>query len=69
MKKNNELIKEFNRIKTAAEFVGLSSSSVSGYIKSGRLLNNLCYFKLKTNIILDKRSSNFPATLLCRKII
>lgn len=33
--KNNELIKEFNRIKTAVEFVGLSSSSVSGYIKSG----------------------------------
>lgn len=30
--KNNELIKEFNRIKTAAEFVGLSSSSVSGYM-------------------------------------
>lgn len=30
--KNSKLIREFNRIKTAAEFVGLSFSSVSGYM-------------------------------------
>jgi hypothetical protein len=35
--KENQLIKEFNRIKKTAEFVGLSPSSVSGYIKNGKL--------------------------------
>jgi hypothetical protein len=35
--KNNNLIKEFNRIKLAAKFVGLSPSTVSGYIKNGKL--------------------------------
>nr|YP_010303548.1 GIY endonuclease [Purpureocillium takamizusanense]UNI92577.1 GIY endonuclease [Purpureocillium takamizusanense] len=57
---NNILIREFNRIKTAAEFVGLSASSVSGYIKSGKLWNKKYYFKLKVNTILDKSVSNFP---------
>ena len=55
--KENELIKCFNRIKTAAEFVGLSPSSVSGYIKNGKLWNNLYYFKLKTNTIIN---NHFP---------
>jgi hypothetical protein len=58
--KNNELVKEFNRIKIAAEFVGLSPSSVSGYIKNGKLWNNLYYFKLKTNTNLDERIQSFP---------
>jgi len=58
--KNNELIKEFDRIKMAAEFVGLSPSSVSGYIKNGKLWNNSYYFKLKTNSQLDKSANNFP---------
>jgi hypothetical protein len=35
--KEYTLVKEFNRIKKAAEFVGLSPSSVSGYIKNGKL--------------------------------
>lgn len=56
----NQLIQEFIRIRAAAEFVGLSPSSVSGYIKSGRLWNNRYYFKLKTNTILDKKSTIFP---------
>lgn len=55
---NNELIKEFNRIKIAAEFVGLSATSVSGYIKSGKLWNNLYYFKLKINSILKEEYSS-----------
>lgn len=58
--KNNELVKEFNRIKIAAEFVGLSPSSVSGYIKNGKLWNNLYYFKLKTNTNLEERTKSFP---------
>jgi hypothetical protein len=35
--KDGLLVKQFNRIKAAAEFVGLSPSSVSGYIKNGKL--------------------------------
>jgi group I intron endonuclease len=58
--KNDELVKEFNRIKIAAEFVGLSASSVSGYIKNGKLWNNLYYFKLKTNSKLEKLTKDFP---------
>lgn len=57
---NNILVKKFNRIKAAAEFVGLSASSVSGYIKNGKLWNNKYYFKLKINTILDENASNFP---------
>lgn len=57
---NDQLIQEFNRIKFAAEFVGLSASSVSGYIKNGKLWNNLYYFRLKTNTTLDEITINFP---------
>lgn len=58
--KNYELVKKFNRIKIAAEFVGLSPSTVSGYIKTGKLWNNKYYFKLKTNTILEDNNLNFP---------
>lgn len=58
--KNDELVKEFNRIKIAAKFVGLSPSTVSGYIKTGKLWNNKYYFKLKTNTNLSDNNLNFP---------
>jgi len=56
--KCNNLIKEFKRIKHAAEFVGLSPSSVSGYIKSGKLWKDVYYFKLKVNTNIEM--INFP---------
>lgn len=58
--KEYNLIKQFNRIKAAAEFVGLSPSSVSGYIKNGKLWNDLYYFKLKVNTVLNKDLLDFP---------
>lgn len=58
--KEYTLVKEFNRIKKAAEFVGLSPSSVSGYIKNGKLWNDLYYFKLKVNTKLNEDSLHFP---------
>lgn len=57
---NNLLVKEFSRIKTAAEFVNLSPSTVSGYIKSGKLWNQKYYFKLRANTILDEKTLEFP---------
>jgi group I intron endonuclease len=57
--KDGLLVKQFNRIKAAAEFVGLSPSSVSGYIKNGKLWKNKYYFKLKVNTILDSKFSKF----------
>jgi hypothetical protein len=47
--KNMNLIKEFDRIKKAADYVGLDRSSVSTYIKNGNLWQNSYYFKLKVN--------------------
>ena len=43
--KNNELLREFNTIKDAANFSGLSPSSVSKYIARGLIWNNTYYFK------------------------
>jgi hypothetical protein len=40
--------------------VGLSPSSVSGYIKNGKLWNDLYYFKLKVNTKLNEDSLYFP---------
>lgn len=57
--KNNDILKEFNRIKLAADYVGLDRSSVSGYIKNGKLWKNLYYFKLKTNSVLGIKESKF----------
>ena len=43
--KNNVYVKEFNTIKEAALYVGLSPSSVSRYLKKESLLANTFYFK------------------------
>lgn len=51
-------IKEFTSIKATAKFVGLSPTSVSKYIKSGKLWNNLYYFKLETAIV--SKNISFP---------
>lgn len=56
--KYNNIIKQFARIRHAAEFAGLSPSSVSGYIKSGKLWKDTYYFKLKVNTNINKL--NFP---------
>lgn len=51
-------LKEFNSIREAANYVELSPSSVSKYIKSGRLWNNMYYFKLNT--IMASNNISFP---------
>ena len=43
--KNNVLVREFNTVKSAANFCGLSPSSVSKYITRGVIWNNTYYFK------------------------
>lgn len=58
--KENNIVASFNRIKVAANFVGLSPSTVSGYIKNGKLWKNLYYFKLIANTKLDENSFHFP---------
>lgn len=56
--RENIYVREFSSIKDTAKFVELSPTSVSKYIKSGKLWNNKYYFKLKTNIVNNNIS--FP---------
>lgn len=56
--KNFNLIKEFDTLKKAGEYLGISYCSVSFYIKNSKLYNNLYYFKVKTNNL--PKNTYFP---------
>nr|QJQ35557.1 homing endonuclease [Fusarium ananatum] len=60
--KNSEMIEKFYSIKDVAKFVNISPSSVSKYIKSGKIWNNLYYFKFDSYDIAENASINlsFP---------
>ena len=58
--KNNLLIKNFPTIRKAAEYVQLSPTSVSTYIKNEKLWNHSYRFVLKSNAPLNEKSFYFP---------
>lgn len=58
--KDNILIKTFDSIKKVADYVGLSTSTISRYIKKDLLWNNNFRFVLCTKVELNKKSMVFP---------
>jgi hypothetical protein len=58
--KEGNIIKQFNRITAAANFIGLSRSSLSNYIKNNKIWKDKYYFKLTSHSTLSKQETIFP---------
>lgn len=58
--KDNEFIIQFDKIRQAADYIGVSHTTVSDYANSGRLWNNQYYFKINVRENVKPLNLHFP---------